>query len=352
MTAIASRTFVIQPSGARVELCQPPLDSGGEGEIHLIDGRSRILKLIFHPTPLVAEKLRWMLDHAPSRETPWAPRDLGWPDGLVVRPETNEICGYQTMYFADASTLETVFNRTERIKAFPNWSSAHLINLAANLARAYERAHRLRIVLGDSSSRNALCDARTYVKLIDLESAQIDAGKSILPCLVATTDYAAPELQSVDDFSKVRRTVFHDSFGLAVLIYQLLCDGVHPYYGTVESPGGPKTMPPGMAERISKNLWAFSSSTAGKPRVAPPPDACDFTSIPTPLQDLFHRAFDEGHANPSRRPAPREFVDSLEIMLKALSRCSVNSKHLFSQGLAKCPWCARRESIGIDSFPA
>lgn len=349
---VASKTFVIHPSGARVELRQPPLDAGGEGEIHLIDGRSRIVKLIFHPTPVVIEKLCWMLDHAPPRETPWAPRDLGWPDGLLIRPETNQICGYQTMFFENASTLETVFNRIERVRTFPNWTFAHLVNLAANLARAFERAHRLNLTLGDVSSRNAMCDERTYVKLIDLESAQIDAGKSLLPCLVATTDYTAPELQAVDDFSKVRRTVFHDSFGLAVLVYQLIGDGVHPYYGTVESPGGPKTMPPGMAERVSQNLWAHSSSTAAKPRVTPPPDACDFASMPTQLQDLFHRAFDEGHVNPSRRPAPREFVDALEVMFKTLTRCSVNPKHQFAQGLAKCPWCVRRAATGIESFPA
>ena len=302
MTAFVAKTFVLHPSGARVELRQPPLDSGGEGAIHLLPDRSRILKEIFRPTPLVVEKLRWMLHHAPPRETPWAPLDLGWPAGLLIHPATNEVCGYQAVYFNHASTLETVFNRAERANVFAHWSFAHLVNLAANLARAFERAHRLRLVLGDVSSRNALCDERTYVKLIDLESAQIETDQALLPCLVATTDYSPPELQAVDDFSKVRRTIHHDSFGLAVLIHQLVFDGVHPYYGTVEAPVGPKTMPPGMAERISQNLWAFSSSTAGKPRVTPPPDACDFKSIPTPLQDLFHRAFDEGHAESSSTP--------------------------------------------------
>lgn len=351
MNAAAPTSFVVMPSGAAVELREPPIDSGGEGEIYLVNQRSRVLKRIFKPTPIVIKKLRWMFEHAPPRDTPWSPQDLAWPEGLVVVPGTQEVCGYTAIYFANSVTLETVFERAARIKAFPGWTYAHLVNLAANLAKAFERAHRLGLILGDVSSRNALCDARTYVKLIDLESAQICSGNLFLPCLVATTDYAAPELQAAADYSTFRRSAFHDSFGLAALIYQILSDGVHPYYGTVETPAGVKDLPPGMGERISKNLWPHSSSKAGKPRVMPPPDACDFAAFPRQLQDLFFRAFDEGHANPSRRPSPGEFAGALAAHFQALSTCAANPKHRFACELRACPWCERRAALHIDSFP-
>jgi DNA-binding helix-hairpin-helix protein with protein kinase domain len=244
-----------------------------------------------------------------------------------------------------------VFDRAARIKTFPNWSYAHLLNLAANLATAFDRAHRLGLILGDVSSRNALCDASTYVKLIDLESAQISSGDLFLPCLVATTDYAAPELQTVADYSTFRRSAAQDSFGLAALVYQILSDGVHPYYGTVETPAGAKDLPPGIGERIVKNLWPHSSSKAGKPRVTPPPDACDFAAFPPELQNLFFRAFDEGHANPARRPAPSEFASALTAQLKVLSTCRTNPKHRYARELRACPWCERREALHIESFP-
>lgn len=259
MQAVAPTSFVVIPSGAVVELWEPAFDSGGEGEIYLVNQRTRILKRIFRPTPAVVEKLRWMIKNSPSRDTPWSPQDLAWPQDLVVLPETQEVCGYIAIYFAQSVTLETVFERAARIKTFPGWTYAHLVNLATNLAKAFERAHRLGLILGDVSSRNALCDARTYVKLIDLESTQISSGTTFLPCMVATTDYAPPELQSVADYATFRRSTFHDNFGLAALIYQILSDGVHPYYGIVETPADTKQLPPGMGERISKNFWPHSA---------------------------------------------------------------------------------------------
>jgi DNA-binding helix-hairpin-helix protein with protein kinase domain len=173
-----------------------------------------------------------------------------------------------------------------------------------------------------------------------------------LPCLVATTDYAAPELQAVNDYATFRRTPSHDNFGLAALVYQTLSDGVHPYYGTVEMPAGTKQLPPGMGERISKNLWPHSSSKAGKPRVTPPPDACDFAIFPNQLQDLFFRAFDEGHTDPNRRPSAAEFVRALDAHIQALDTCAANPKHRYNRGLRQCPWCERRVTLQIESFPS
>lgn len=351
MVAPTRMQFRLLPSHAMVELCEPPLDSGGEGEIYLLRREGRILKRVFHPSPLLVSKLRWMREHMPLRETDWAAEDLGWPEELVVDPASNNELGYVARYFCDAVTLEVVCDRKARVKTFPLWSYAHLVNLAANLARAFSRAHRLGLVIGDASARNALCDARTLVKLIDLESAQIVAGQTFLPCLVATPDYAAPELQAIDDFASYRRSVYQDCFSLGVLTYQLLLDGIHPYCGTVEMPRDSKDLPPDMTERIGKNLWPHSSSQGGKPRVTPPKDGCDFGTLPASLQELFHRAFDEGHQDPSRRPLPLEIAKRLDRELERLSFCPANSKHRYWNGLKRCPWCERQERLGIDSFP-
>ena len=349
MSASTAKCFTLAASGAIVDLRDPPLDAGGEGEIFLIENGQRIAKRIFCLTPLTLKKLRWMIQHLPSRTSAWAPRDLAWPEDLVI--ESAEPCGYVAVYFSDSATLEELFDREWREDRFPNWTYAHLVNLAANLALAFERAHRLNLVIGDVSPRNVLCDIQTYVKLIDLESCQIDVGCEILPCLVATAECTPPELQGVSDLSTVRRTVHHDSFGLAVLIYQILTEGKHPFHGIVETPQNLRTLPPGIPERVTQNLWPFSSSTNGKPRVKPPPGGCDFEMFPRELRALFLRAFDEGHSDPTRRPASLEFAKVLQLHVQDLTVCRRHPRHRHAPHLSTCPWCARRDATGVDSFP-
>ena len=349
MIASATKSFTLAASCGNVNLQGPPIDSGGEGEVHLIENGRRVAKILFRPTPLTLKKLHWMIQHAPPRVSFWTPLDLAWPEDLVIDAGTP--CGYVAVYFSGSATLEELFERTLREARFPGWTYAHLVNVAANLALAFERAHRLGLVIGDVSSRNALCDQKTYIKLIDLESSQIDAGSEVYPCLVATADCTPPELQSVTDFSTVLRTIFHDRFGLAVLIYQILTEGKHPFHGIVETPKDLKSLPPGIPERISQNLWPFSSSTNGKPQVTPPPGGCDFEMFPPELRALFLRAFDEGHLNPARRPSPLEFARVLHQHLQDLAACPRHPRHRHAPHLINCPWCERRRTTGVDSFP-
>jgi hypothetical protein len=82
--------------------------------------------------------------------------------------------------------------------------------------------------------------------------------------------------------------------------------------------------------------------------MAPP-----FYTLDPELQRLFLRAFVDGHADPSARPAPAEWRRALLDAQARLARCAANPRHLFSPHLDLCCWCHRARLLqGRDPFPA
>ena len=91
------------------------------------------------------------------------------------------------------------------------------------------------------------------------------------------------------------RTADHDRFGLAVLIFQLLFMGRHPFAGrhpqralTVET-------------AIQEGLFAFGAEAALK-GWEPPPFSLRLRDVSPPLAHLFERAFGREAAAGGPRP--------------------------------------------------
>src|SRR5260221_336565 len=71
---------------------------------------------------------------------------------------------------------------------------------------------------------------QALVRLVDCDSFQVIANGKAFLCEGYVDEYLSPELQGLS-LSGLTRTENHDRFGLAVLIYQLLFVGRHPYQG-------------------------------------------------------------------------------------------------------------------------
>jgi len=56
----------------------------------------------------------------------------------------------------------------------------------------------------------------------------------LFPLSVGKPEYTAAELQG-RDFSTMDRKASHDNFGLAVLIFHLLMEGIHPFAGVMQA---------------------------------------------------------------------------------------------------------------------
>jgi DNA-binding helix-hairpin-helix protein with protein kinase domain len=152
-------------------------------------------------------------------------------------------------------------------------------------------------VVGDLNESNVLVARSTLVTLIDTDSFQVQVpGRAGTPhihfCEVGKPEYLPPELQSAD-LRKTVRVPEHDRFALAVLIFQLLMDGNHPFRARWVGAGEKPPFP----ERIERGLFPYREG-AGK-YVEP---VISIESMHPLLVDLFKRCFILGHESPSARP--------------------------------------------------
>ena len=98
-----------------------------------------------------------------------------------------------------------------------------------------------------------------------------------------------------------------DLFALAVIVFQLLLGGWHPFAATDDLD---------LVGRIRRGEFPH---VAGSPD-RPPPEAPLFSALPVELQHLFIQAFVDGHWDPGARPTADVWYEALKRNAKALAR--------------------------------
>ncbi|HEY0812043.1 MAG TPA: beta-propeller fold lactonase family protein [Pseudonocardia sp.] len=341
-------------SGLRAELMRlsdldvgPPLSQGGQGTIHVVlDAPERVLKR-FHEAELarasdLEERLRAMVALRPAgwREASGHTM-LAWPSDVVL--DGSRFVGHvmPRLRLADVVELHVLANPSDRSdprSATPGWVRGftwrHLVRTGANLALAIDVLHRSDYVVGDFNERNVLVRFDTRVTLVDCDSMQVPNPRSGPPflCGVGRAEFTAPELLDVDLATTPRRAS-SDLFALAVHVFQLLMEGVHPFDGVWHGDGEK----PRRHQLARHGLFAY----AGDPRLRPRPSAMPFDLLPQEIRELFTRAFVLGAADPDARPTGREWHDALGRCAADLRTCAAAERHVYPAHHAHCPWCAQ-----------
>jgi YVTN family beta-propeller protein len=329
----------------------PPLSQGGQGTIHVVlDAPERVLKR-FHEAELarasdLEERLRAMVAHRPAgwRETSGHAM-LAWPSDVVL--DGNRFVGHvmPRLRLADVVELHVLSNPSDRRHphaSTPGWVRGftwrHLVRTGANLALATDVLHRSDYVVGDFNERNILVRHDTRVTLVDCDSMQVPNPRSGSPflCGVGRAEFTAPELLDVDIRTTTRRAS-SDLFALAVHIFQLLMEGVHPFDGVWHGDGEK----PRRHQLAQRGMFAY----AGDPHLRPRPTAMPFDLLPTDVRELFTRAFVRGAADPDARPTGREWFDALGRCATDLETCAAVEHHAYPPHHTTCPWCAQDQRV-------
>ncbi|MFN8424429.1 MAG: hypothetical protein U0470_13990 [Anaerolineae bacterium] len=200
---------------------------------------------------------------------------IAWPRELLY-DDHRRLVGFLMPHVRDAVPILDVLNPRRRAATLPAFDLAYLHRCARNLASALNALHATRVVVGDLNERNVLVTPRALVTLIDADSFQIQrlrpAEIVFYPCPVGRAEYTPPELQG-QPFRDAIRLPEHDAFGLAVLIFQLLMGGSHPFRSAWLGPG---EAPP-LEEKIRRGWFPYLERPAGpsRRRRAPPrSDGC------------------------------------------------------------------------------
>jgi DNA-binding helix-hairpin-helix protein with protein kinase domain len=312
------------------------LGKGGEGTVFQVRGVPGLVAKIYRkpPSALKVEKLAAMT----GLTTPALLRVAAWPVDLLM-DDSRVVRGFLMPKVTAREDVHELYSPKSRRQAFPQVDFRFVVRVAANIARAFALMHALGHVLGDVNHGNALVGHDGTVVLIDCDSFQIRDRVRTFTCDVGVPLFTAPELQG-KGFRGLRRSVNHDAFGLAVLVFHLLFLGRHPFAGRHASGEMP------IERAIAESRFAYGSASAELGMSAPPGTLPVQTFGPA-IAALFERAF----ASPggAERPAATAWIDALERLERELVPCPVSRLHFHPRASACC-WCDVESRTAVRLF--
>ena len=342
-TAPTSTTKICyDSSGHRLKLGSQ-IGRGGEGSVYAISGRPESVAKIFH-NPLPDEQARKLGAMVPL-STDRLRSVAAWPSDVLRSSKSGPVIGITMPNVGDRQPIHQLYGAKSRLQQFPESDWRFLIKAAENTAITFHTVHTHGHVIGDVNEQNLLVASNATVVLIDVDSFQISTGIQTYFCDVGVPTFTPPELQG-KALRGLTRTSNHDRFGLAVMIFLLLCMGRHPFAGRYLDSG---EMP--IEQAIQDFRYAYSKS-AESHRMAPPPGTLPVQNLPTEIQELFESSFRKSGVARDGRPSAKEWIEALRKMNAATVRCTNVKSHYFIRPPSlTCPWCSLKNRNGVDYFP-
>lgn len=320
----------------------PKVASGGQGTIWRIAGHETFCVKVYHkpPDPRHIAKLRVMIGkQAALGKVAALPTSLAFSDKAKTK-----IAGVFLPFIVGKEIFE-LYGTRSRLQHFATAKYNFLVHTACNLAAAFEDLHAAGIIVGDINEQNLKIRPDATLCLIDSDSFQVSDGVRTYTSDVGTPIWTPPELQG-QNLTGLKRTVNHDGFGLAQLIFLLLFLGRNPFAGR---PRGQKHLPP--EEAVREYAFAFAPNSLLLP-LKPPPGCLEMEFLPPAIQRLFQRAFLRGSGEPNHRPTAAEWLAALRDFMGSLAPCAKLPWHMHWRHAPACPWCKIMAETGLDMFPA
>jgi DNA-binding helix-hairpin-helix protein with protein kinase domain len=289
------------------------LGSGGQGRVYETDRPGYVAKEVDGADDeyalRVTHQVRWSgLPETAARPTALLTDAAGSPRGCLMKR-------------ARGLPLEEVVNpaaagRPMRLRA--------LLDVGILLAETLAQFHAAGMLWGDANGANAVVEfGRVWrrtpkrVWVIDPDGWEFTArGKSgalvRFRAGVGVEPYLAPELQG-KHLRVTDRTEATDSFALAVLTYQLVKGGTHPY-----ALAGNYTAIPTIGEAIERGLFGLDPRCALPAGTRPVDSGLLWQEVPPAVRRLFVRGFVDGTRSPAARPSPGEWAQALREWQKQL----------------------------------
>ncbi len=322
-------------TGERIQL-GPMLGVGGEGKVYDIDHHPDFVVKMYHSQLVntqLTEKLTYMLQNPPEDPTIQTLKHVSitWPTDLIY--EQSQVIGYVMPKLGRSDELYRLIQPQQRKKYHPAMNHQYIYRAASNLARAVDALHAKGYVVGDMNERNVLFTNQALVSLIDCDSMQVtDTRQRLYTCKVGVPELLAPELHGCD-LSLTQRTVNHDNFTLALLLFKMLMQGFHPFQGrpTQGQVSGEQSHLTCMQQGIFPYIVGQSFAA---PPVAPP-----LSVLPGVMQQQFMRAF-----TTTNRPAAREWVRVLSMVEQRLVVCANDVSHRHPSD-GRCVICEAAQNV-------
>jgi DNA-binding helix-hairpin-helix protein with protein kinase domain len=330
--------FTLLRAQASVQLGQE-LGRGGEGTVFAIDGQQNRVAKVYSTIPDASKRQKLSAMVFGSNQD--LLRIAAWPIDLLM-DNSGAMRGYIMPRVLSRRDIHELYTPKSRSEAFPDADFRFLVHVGANVARAFAVVHEHRYVIGDVNHGSLLVGHDGTVMLVDCDSYQIRTNGRTFTCDVGTPLFIAPEIQG-HSLRGLERTVNHDLFGLAILLFQMLFMGRHPFAGKYLGRG---EMPP---ERAIAEYRFVYGPEHDRMNMEPPPHTVPLETMGATVARLFSDAFSR-LGSTSERPTARDWVDALEGMKASLRVCPTANWHQYPGGLMACPWCSLEAQTGVRLF--
>jgi hypothetical protein len=322
---------------------------GGEGLIYsLMAEPTEVAKIYKNPGKRSQAKLAAMLRNPPRDDGRRGHVAIAWPTDILLDRGSGQFRGFVMKRIPQAKPLCSFIKPAERKQIHPGLGHRHAHAIAANLASVFEALHAAGYIVGDVNDLNVLATSDGLVSIVDTDSFQVrdsDSGETFR-CPVGKPQFTPPEMQGRAP-SGVDLPQSHDLFGLAVLLFQLLMDGSHPFDGIgKDEKAGQQRVEDRIAARLS-----FPFGTKGSPLMKPPL-APPLSSLDPSLQQMFSTCFEAGMHDPTQRPSARDWRRAINAARERLRGCGRRNTHAYGNHLSVCPYCALDDEIAAALKPA
>ena len=316
----------------RYRLAEPAIAGGGEGNIYSIVGDpGQVAKVYLHPERVEQDKLRFMVMETHGYYGQLINSAIAWPLDALMDGE-GQILGFVMKKCPGVTKLAEVLPDNSI-----DWGKKVII--AWNLCEIVQDVEKMNQCIGDMNPSNFGVDLKSgKVYAFDADSFHFRASTGRLyPCCVGIAEYYAPELQRQITRGQDMRTLDPehtfsqqtDRFALAVLLFQLLFAGYHPFSARRLEKYGSSTVVHRQSTNILNKVCAYFNPMPG---TGIPKGAPQISIIPTEMQEMFRRAF-----LTEDRPSATEWQGALSDLLRHLKKCS--REHYYYSKLSRCPWC-------------
>ncbi|ATD61307.1 hypothetical protein CNX70_14940 [Janthinobacterium svalbardensis] len=322
------------------------IKSGGAGSVYLLPGAPAQVAKLYHPhldRAANRRKLEAMLELSPELpdqvENGKRYVQIAWPQAAVFDGQGG-FAGFvmPLLDMAQTAELEQIMQeRQARAAGLPTGLGPKL-TLAANLAAVIDALHQQQHYVVDLKPVNLrFYRDSLYIAMLDCDGFSIQGHAERFPAEQFTADYLAPEFQRKG--MPAGTEMAQDRFALAVVIFQLLNFGIHPYSGR---PGNAQvaTDIPG---RIRDGCYAYGVK---RHKQLAPNATSGHALMPPELRAMFDRAFSP--APKSQRPSAADWAQLLRGYAQRsggkLVVCKVNAEHQHFAGQG-CAACARDKVI-------
>jgi|GEM_PF-3417114 len=314
-----------------------PLGRGGAGVVYQNSANVQEAIKVYHPHFLskhgnLREKVQAMLLFPPGNEEVFSDSkryvQIAWPR-MLLEDDQGTFWGY-TMPLVErhrSVLLEQVLQKAERKTAQIREDYRFRIFVARNLAFAIARLHEKSHGVIDLKPPNVLVYRETgFVCLLDCDGYDVRGNSIRYRADLFTPEYLYPKAHIAGLRPDQIDILEQDQFALAVILFQLMNNGLHPYQGIPKT----NTVPPSIAERISKGLYSYGKRR--HPDQDPSKKSLHEYFLDE-TRELFDRAFEPNR----KKPSALEWQFHFDALIQEVRDCSASPDHHFGKGCKSCP---------------